>query len=247
MRGVASHPLAWFVAGTVVIALWQRATGSGSDDASPRPSPASPPVVEEGSGWDDALVERARRLGLDRHDPVVRRRLVQVMEAAAERDIDPATIPADEVAAWLRANPERVAGVRQLDVSVRTFAGPGQAAAAEQALARLAREPDAPVGDAFVHGQQLRGADAHRLRAVLGPDVAGALLAADGAAGRWLGPFAGTQGTFVLRIDRSLVSGVPTAAEAEALARSELAAARSDEARREVLRRWVDEARRGHP
>ena len=154
----------------------------------------------EGHVADEALYREARGLGLDRSDPIVRRRLVQRMQFVLE-DLDPPVPPtAAQLQAWLDAHPEDYlvperAAVEHVFAAADRHADP--VAVASAWLAAL-RQGESVSGDASAHGRALPLLSEIQLRAKLGAAAArGTFEAEDGV---WMGPFASTHGQHILRV-----------------------------------------------
>lgn len=112
---------------------------------------------------EELLYREGLALGLDRKDPIVRRRIVQRMRFVLE---DAAAVePTDEqLRLHLRENPERYAGPEQFDVR-HVFFSDSRPDAEARARACATREGQDCDGDAFAHGNALRGVTAPQLDA----------------------------------------------------------------------------------
>lgn len=145
---------------------------------------------------DEALHREALRLGLDRGDAIVRRRMVQKMELLLRTTSAPAP-PSDEaIAAFHAAHPERYRAAETLDLELRWFSRDRRADA--EADARAAIASGAPVGDPFLLGDRFEGLDRAQARTRLGPALAEAAFEATGDG--WVGPIATPRGVFALRV-----------------------------------------------
>jgi peptidyl-prolyl cis-trans isomerase C len=151
-------------------------------------------------GWIDAeiAVREARRLGLDRDDPIVRRRLVQKVEQILESTWDDRAPTSDEIDAWIAEHPDRYRNEANVDLTHVFVAAtsaeeptktepPARALAIRDALARsTGADPTAAIadlddaGDAFVHGSRLRGQSRAAIVAKFGESFAEAIFARDG-------------------------------------------------------------------
>lgn len=136
---------------------------------------------------DELLVREARALGLDRADPIVRRRLTQKLRFALEDD-DGVDDPGDEVlAAWVD---EHAALYRRPPRRAFThvFAAGLDAAARSRAEALAAAldggADPAGLGDAFPHGARQGPADGAAFAARFGEELAQAVAAAP--TDRWI-------------------------------------------------------------
>jgi peptidyl-prolyl cis-trans isomerase C len=153
---------------------------------------------------DEVLYREALALGLDRRSVIVRRELTQKMRFLIEDRAITREPGEQELQAWLDEHPERYGKARTVTFEQvflsRGRHGDGLAAAAADVAAQLAWAPDAFVGlgDAFLVGQVVTGADAAGLRREFGADFAGAL---DGVApGKWTGPIASGFGLHLVRV-----------------------------------------------
>jgi len=122
---------------------------------------------------EELLVRRARQLGLDRDDPVVRRRLVQKMEVLMG---NPEDIPEPDDAildAWLNAHPDLFARPTRITLEHvffdRTRRGGTTASDAREArVAVVAGAPSTSVGDPFLRGARFAQQTLEGLRGVFG-------------------------------------------------------------------------------
>jgi parvulin-like peptidyl-prolyl isomerase len=164
----------------------------------------------------DQLVERARALGLDRSDLVIRRYLVQGMRLLASRPA-PEDVP-DEAAlqAYLTRNAARFARPERLHL-VHVYLSRDRRGARLQAdaaglLGRLresATDPAAAatLGDPFIRGQEMRAASAQDLTRAFGPDFSAAVATLP--AGSWQGPVASAYGLHLVFVVGRTPGGVP--------------------------------------
>ncbi|MEQ8719724.1 MAG: peptidylprolyl isomerase [Sandaracinaceae bacterium] len=176
---------------------------------------------------DEALHREALRLGLDRGDTIVRRRLIQKMELLlrAMAEPGPETLERDALAAYLAAHPERYRAPDRASFELVWFSRdrrPDAEADARQALARAELTP--PEGDPFLLGSRFDDQTREQTRTRLGPALADAAFTAP--VGRWSGPFTTTRGVFALHVERREPGALP--------ALDEVRAAVSRDARREA-------------
>ena len=200
--------------------------------------------VEPGESEPGKAVERARRLGLERSDPVIRRYLVERMRLAIEGEVGAGEAAPDDEAlvAWLAARadhyalPERLRLVHVHVSSRHGAAAPRRAAALGRRLAGLAPAQAAALGDPFAGGARLV-ATREELARQLGPGFAAALDATQ--PGRWQGPLYSAYGLHWVWIEEILPARRPGLAELrDRLARDLL------QTRREAhLRRRLDALR----
>ena len=204
---------------------WESAHGSAPDAAQ---------LMATADAWiaDELRYREGIALGLDRGDPVVRRRVIQKVQAL-DAGLEPIPEPSEtELRSWLEAHPERypprtsvtfehVYGREDADLAARLTAG---ASAAE-------------VGAAFPH--QFEGPiPLERVERELGPRVAEALAAAP--LGEWIAVEAG--GWHALRLTARPSPRAPTVDDLRAAlsrdwtdARAAERDARADAARREQV------------
>jgi hypothetical protein len=198
-------------------------------------------LADAGAIEDAAALQReARRLGLEQHDVVVRRHLVQMMELAlahAGPDHQPS---AAELAAYLERHRERFLQPPRLRLShvffARDRAGTAALPAAQAALARLTAHPSAPppVGDAFLSGGVASGSEPELVGA-FGPAFVRRL--GDLPVGRWAGPIESAYGWHVVRVDERSPATLPSVA---AVRRQLLQAMRAEENAARLERRLAE-------
>lgn len=150
-------------------------------------APGQEPTAEERQRLIDARVDQellyreGLRLGLDRDDPVIARRVVQKMEfVIGEEQV--VTAPTDaELQAFVDAHAERYGGVARRDFVVLTFVGDDAAAQAEDARRRLLEgaSPD-EVGGRKSNGKRFTPSNT---RGTFGAAIADAV--ARGEVGSW--------------------------------------------------------------
>lgn len=184
---------------------------------------------------EEALVARAIELGMDRSDMVVRRRLIDRMQAMVRAGVR-AEEPGEEI---LRAHYEATAArwrePELLDLTHVYFSrdkrGEARIADARQILRTLLRSDLPPeeaigLGDSFLSGHRLQAATPTRIVARLGPDFAEGVRGKD--AERWFGPIESAFGTHLVWIHESIESRQPPFAEI----------------RQRVIDDWIDEESR---
>jgi parvulin-like peptidyl-prolyl isomerase len=188
---------------------------------------------------DEIAAREARRLGLDRDDTLVRRRLRQKLEYLVEDDAQAAPPPEAELQAWLDAHPDTYrrdpqVAFRQVLVS---------AAAARPLLARLtALGPGADVADL---GDPLR-----LLPGEVGPsprrEVAGLFgdAFADGVLGlppgRWAGPIQSGYGLHLVVVAQRTPGQLPALAEVREQVVADVLAARRVQRIEAMYRRLLE-------
>jgi len=165
---------------------------------------------------DELLVREARALGLDRADPIVRRRLAQKLRFALE-DADGVDDPGDEVlAAWHREHAERYRRPPRRGFTHVFVAGhdAGAQARAEALVEALEGGADpAGRGDAFPHGGDQGPADHQALADRYGEELARAVAAAP--VGQWLAARS-SFGWHALRVDDERPGELPALHEIRA-------------------------------
>jgi hypothetical protein len=184
---------------------------------------------------DAALYARAVELGMERSDTVVRRRLIDRIQAVVRARVRSAPVDEGALRRYYEANAERWREPVLLDFShvylSRDKRGAHADADAAALLARIEREGLAPeaaiaLGDPFLGGHDLRGATPTRIASRLGPDFADAM--ADAGPGRWLGPIESAFGPHLVWVDRRIESRIPD----------------YDELRQRILDDWLEERTR---
>ncbi len=184
---------------------------------------------------EDELVARAIELGMDRSDIVVRRRLIDRVQAILRAGVR--AHPPDQalLEAHYDATAERWREPILLDLSQvylsRDKRGDLTRPDAAALLARLERESLAPVaaiayGDPFLAGHRLRGASPARIVARLGPVFASGVEHAP--VGRWVGPIESAFGMHLVWSHQRQPSRIPELAEV----------------RKRVLEDWIEEESR---
>jgi len=205
-----------------------------------------PPTPEEERALVDRFVDEemlyreAVALGLDRGDPIVRRRLAQKMTFVAE---DGAGSPTDdELAAWLAAHEGRYREPPRLSFRhvyvARGRDGGDAEAEARRLLAELASgaAPDT-LGDPFLQGRSFAARTPAEIEAVFGHAFAEALAAAP--EGVWAGPFASSYGAHLVRIEGRAAGATPPLAAVRERVRADL----RDERRAAALRAMREKLR----
>lgn len=205
---------------------------------------------------DEALYARAVELGMERSDTVVRRRLIDRIQAVVRARVR--SEPVDETALrkYFDVNAERWREPTLLDLThvylSRDKRGERADADARAIRARLERETTAPeaavaLGDPFLGGHTLRGATPTRIAARLGPGFANALT--DAQPGRWLGPIESAFGPHLVWIERRVPSRIPAFEEIRSRVLDDWLEDRTREALREEAKhlragvevRWIED------
>lgn len=178
---------------------------------------------------EEVLYREALRLGLDRDDAVVRKRMANKMDFLAQSMAETVE-PSDEVLAkWLTDHPERFAREVRYGFDQRFFA---DRAAAQAALGRL-RVGGAVQGEPISLPLSVEGASRSRAAEQFGEAFVGALDAVEPGDG-WSGPVASGFGWHVVRLRTREAGAVPPLAEIRERVendwRAETIARRRDEA-----------------
>lgn len=179
---------------------------------------------------EEVLYREAIRLGLDRDDAVLRKRLASKMDYLATSMVETAGVSDETLQRWLDQHPERFAPEVRYSFDQRWFA---DRAAATQAAGRAD-----PPGEPISLPARMERAPRAEVERQFGLAFAEA-LDRTGPGARWHGPVASGFGWHVVRLRAREIGAVPALAEirdrVEADWRSETAAERKEAAYR-VLR-----------
>ncbi|MFO0758281.1 MAG: peptidylprolyl isomerase [Byssovorax sp.] len=168
-----------------------------------------PPTIEERQAlvdrWvdEELLYREALALGLDRGDPIVRRRLVQKMERVGE-GASPLPEPGDaELQAFLDAHADRFQEPARTSFEQVFVSRDRRGEAAEGEARRLAGElrggaDPARFGDPFLQGRAWSLRSAPEIAQVFGPSFAAEVAALP--PGRWSDPIASSYGEHLVRV-----------------------------------------------
>jgi PPIC-type PPIASE domain len=171
---------------------------------------------------EEIAVREAAALGLDRDDTVIRRRLRQKFEFAAEDALDATPATDAELQAFLDSHPDTYR--REPRLSLRqVHLGPQRGSAlqndARQLLLRLqAGGPDADtrgLGDSRLLPASLENTALGEVARMFGNEFAGALLKAE--PGSWVGPLRSSYGLHVVIVDRRDGGQLPALADVRPL------------------------------
>lgn len=167
------------------------------------PTPSEEAAALERWLDDELRYREALRLGLDRGDIIVRRRLVQKMEFLTE-GLSPPREPSDAELEALRAeDPDRWAAPAHVTLehvfASRARYGETAGAVAAGWRERLADGADpASLGDPFLRGREFVEHTEGQLAAVFGPQFASAVFALP--VGTWAGPVDSSYGAHLVRV-----------------------------------------------
>ena len=187
---------------------------------------------------EEVLMREALRLGLDRDDAIVRRRLAQKMEFLSEDLVAMAPPTDDDLRAFLAANPERFRTPARftfaqvhLDPARRRDALRGDA---DALLGALRAGGDARgMGDGRVLDPEQRDVARRDVEATFGPEFAARL--AELPVGDWQGPIPSAYGVHLVRVERRQPGEVPPLADVRDAVAREWTAARRAELKRAQL------------
>jgi hypothetical protein len=171
---------------------------------------------------EEIAVREARALGLDRDDTVIRRRLRQKFEFAAEDAFD-ATLPTDaELQAYLDTYPDNFRGDQRLSlrqVHLGTQRGSALLDDAREMLGRLeaagAAADVSALGDSQLLPSSLQNTALGDVARTFGDEFAGAALKAE--PGRWVGPIRSGYGLHLVFIDSRQGGQLPALADVRPL------------------------------
>jgi hypothetical protein len=163
---------------------------------------------------DEVLYREGRAAGLDRDDPIIRRRVRQKMEFLAE-DIAAVEPSDEELAAYLESNSDRFRTEERLTfrhvfLSATRRGSTLNADAKEMAdtLARTSAAADeASIGDAFLLGEKFREMSQSEVTRTFGEGFAKQLSVME--PGHWQGPIQSGFGVHFVFIDGRTKGGLP--------------------------------------
>lgn len=192
---------------------------------------------------EEVLAEEAKRLGLDRDDMIIRRRLAQKMAFASEDTVEIPEPTEAELAAYYRANqaryaaPERVALRHVFFSDDRTEVSPP--VAASDAL-RALKAGERVMSDPAMLPLSYADVTIESLERDYGEGFAKAVAAAP--VGQWAGPVESGFGLHLIQVESRQGRKVPPLAEV----REEVRIAWIDDRRAVALREQLAELRRGY-
>lgn len=161
---------------------------------------------------EEILYQEALRMGLDRDDVIVRRRLAQKLAFLNQDLLQPPEPTEGQLRAWYDAHRADYATPGQVSFEHLYFSiAPGADrtdARAGAALATLARDPEAgqTLGDPFMLPLSFADAPVATVRRDFGEAFAGALASAP--VGRWVGPVRSAYGVHLVRVASRASGGV---------------------------------------
>jgi hypothetical protein len=177
---------------------------------------------------DEALYREGLRLGLDRDDEIIRRRLIQKMEfLAAEGAVVSAPTP-EQLAEYHARHAADFTRPAAISFEQRYFSDEGSVSGRARATAALAglQRGDKTAADAFAPGERFTAMEPDEARKLFGDTPIVAALSRV-APGRWEGPFQSGYGWHLVRVTE----------------RSDAHTAALPEVEAEVREAWLREAR----
>jgi hypothetical protein len=191
---------------------------------------------------DEELLERAFSQGMDRSDVVVRRRLLERMRLHVQATRVGPEPTRDELAAWLRAHPDRFVEPPRVALShVYLSRDRRGASIVEDALAlgdRLREEAIRPeraveLSDPSLIRSTLPAGSEDAIARQLGAGFAAAAMRAP--VGAWSGPVESAYGLHWIWVHERLAARTPSLDEVEKQVRAEVIRAREEEALRDYV------------
>lgn len=195
-----------------------------------------PPTSQELQGlvdnWvrDEIFYREGMAMGLDRDDPVVRRRIGQKMEFIMD-SAEPVVPTTDELQAWLDAHPERYAVEPRYTLRQVYFNPVRQGDSLETAMLAARRSLEHggfAAGDSTLLPPALTSATADELMQVFGPAFERAMQGLP--VGSWQGPVRSSYGVHLVELSEREPGRRATLEEARAAVERDLLHARREEA-----------------
>jgi len=190
---------------------------------------------------EEVLYREALKLGLDKDDTIVRRRMAQKMDFLAEDLSDLREPSREELKAWFGKNSERFkvpgrASFRHLYFSFDKH-GQQTAAVAAQVLKKIEGTPSvslkaAALADPFMFQDYYGDRSFDELAKTFGPRFAKALFQLQ--SGSWQGPIESGYGWHLIFIDSLTPARVPEFEEVETDVRTQWVSAQRDETKRRM-------------
>lgn len=191
---------------------------------------------------DEVLVREAFRLGLDRGDTIVRRRMAQKMEFYIRSGLDVPEPTDAEIAAYVRAHPDQYTEPGRFAFTHRFFSRDARGARArsdaDAALAAM-RLGESPASDAFALGDTQTSMSARELAGRYGATFASQLETCELRVP--CGPLESTFGYHVVTITAEEPGTLADVSRARARAVPDMVRERENEAYRRALRARVGE------
>ena len=207
-----------------------------------------PPTERELKGlvdkWvrEEILYREGLALGMDRDDPVFRRRIAQKMTFMVE-EVDPPAPTDEELRAWLDSHPddyriEPTYSFRQVFFNPNRHPGGIDDAVRTARTALVNGEDPATVGDSTMLPGSMLHASVTGVRREFGNDFADELAGV--APGHWSGPLRSSYGVHLVFVDDATPGRAATLADARAAVERDVEAAhrqRAEDAYYETLRK----------
>lgn len=176
-------------------------------------------------------------MGLDRDDPIVRRRVAQKIEFMTDGGVRP---PGDaELGDWLEAHPDTYRVPPKCAFEQRLFSpdrhGDGLPMTLQNALAELKSGDTSVAGDPTLLPGSLELTSAPQIARTFGEEFVAALD--DQPPGEWTGPVRSGNGLHLVRIERREPGYLPSVEEVRPALQRDLIQAQSEEAKLEFARR----------
>jgi len=145
---------------------------------------------------EEALLREARRLRLDAQDPIVDRRLVQLMRFALQSEVDAPDPTTEELEAYLSEHHSRYRTEATVSFEQVFFADDREGASG--ALAQLSSDEPPQGGRPFLHGDRFMRLNRTQVSARFGEEFSGALFKAE--PGSWQGPSMSAYGVHLWKL-----------------------------------------------
>ncbi len=187
----------------------------------------------------EVLVREARRLGLDREDTIVRRRLVQKMRFLLDSRFAPSEPDVAALERWLAENTERYREPARRSLEHRFYSRDrrvdpqGDARAARELLESGGRA----TGDAFLHGRVLTSRSRDELARLFGATFADAAMTLP--VGAWSGPIRSSYGEHLVLPTDHQAASLPAVRDIRGELRADLLADERERAQAAALAELV--------
>jgi hypothetical protein len=204
-----------------------------------------PPGKEELQGLvddyirDEVFYREGRAAGLDRDDVIIRRRVRQKMEFLAE-DISAPEPSEDQLAAYLRANPERFRTADRLTFQQVFLSAARRGRAIDDDSKQVANALDraeaavdkTALGDPFLLGEEFQAVSHSEVASLFGESFAKQISAME--QGRWQGPISSSFGQHFVHIGERISGTLPPLDAVREAVRREWSKARRLEAEQKL-------------
>jgi parvulin-like peptidyl-prolyl isomerase len=197
---------------------------------------------------EEVFYREAEKMGLDRDDTLVRRRMQQKMEFLLEPSAEELTPKDGELEAYLAANAKKFRTGEKLAFRQIFFDGNGspdsavqRARKARAEFAGPAHNSEEPIGDPTLLPERMELTEADAVAGVFGEEFAGALKLVP--QGEWFGPLNSSFGVHLVRVDQKVEGYTPPLADVEKAVRLDWESAKRAEI---AARRYDDLKKRYH-